>query len=183
MKAYQFADPAKGLELKDPPVPEPGPEQVLIAVEAAGLCRTDLHIIKGHGDAWIKEEPMTLGHKDAGVVAKPGAGVSSIRVRDKAVVAQVVQPVGQTDWSKSHWDGYGGGYAEYALAYLECPDSVSFAQAGRSHGFDRDGLSRCSGRGMRNCFYDYCCCWLRWSGNEWCHNCCAARSYGVWSRY
>ena len=32
MKAYQFADPAKGL-----PAPDPGPEQVLIAVEAAGL--------------------------------------------------------------------------------------------------------------------------------------------------
>jgi propanol-preferring alcohol dehydrogenase len=51
MKAYQFADPAKGLELKDLPVPELGPEQVLIAVEAAGLCHTDLHITKGHGDA------------------------------------------------------------------------------------------------------------------------------------
>jgi propanol-preferring alcohol dehydrogenase len=83
MKAYQFADPAKGLELKDPPVPEPGPEQVLIAVEAAGLCHTDLHIIKGHGDAWIKEEPMTLGHEVAGVLAKPGAGVSSIRAGGK----------------------------------------------------------------------------------------------------
>ena len=87
MKAYQFADPAKGLELRDLPVPEPGPEQVLIAVEAARLCRIDLHIIKGHGDAWIKEEPRALGHKVAGVIAKPGAGVSSIRVRDKAVVA------------------------------------------------------------------------------------------------
>ena len=51
MKAYQFADPAKGLELKDLAVPEPGPEQVLIAVEAAGLCHTDLHIIRGHGNA------------------------------------------------------------------------------------------------------------------------------------
>ena len=51
MKAYQFADPAKDLELKDFPVPEPGPEQVLIAVEATGLCHIDLHIIKGHGDA------------------------------------------------------------------------------------------------------------------------------------
>jgi alcohol dehydrogenase, propanol-preferring len=75
MKAYQFADPAKGLELKDLPVPEPGPEQVLIAVEAAGPRHIDLHIIKGHGDAWIKEEPMTLGHEVAGVVAKLGAGV------------------------------------------------------------------------------------------------------------
>jgi len=47
---------------------------------------------------------MTLGHEVAGVVAKPGAGVSSIRVGDKAVTAQVVQPVGQADWPKSHWD-------------------------------------------------------------------------------
>lgn len=34
--------------------------------------------------------------------------------------------------AQGHWDGYGGGYAEYALAYLECvpiPDGVSFAQA------------------------------------------------------
>ena len=104
MKAYQFADPAKSLELKDLPVPEPGPEQVLIAAEAAGLCHTGFHT-RGRDDAWIEEKPMTLGHEAAGVVAKLGAGVPSIRVGDKVVVAQVVQPVGQMDWSKSHWDG------------------------------------------------------------------------------
>ena len=97
MKAYQFADPAKGLELKDLSVPEPGPEQVLIAVEAAGLCHIGLHITRGHGNAWIEEKPMTLGHEVAGVVAKLGAGVSSIRMEDKVVVGQVVQPVMQTD--------------------------------------------------------------------------------------
>jgi hypothetical protein len=72
--------------------------------------------------------------------------------------------------------GYGEGYAEYALAYLEyvvpSPDGVSFAQGARGYGFDRDGLSRCSGWGMRNYFYDYCCCWLRRFGNEWCYNRC-----------
>lgn len=75
---------------------------------------------------------MTLGHKVAGVVAELGAGVSSIRMGDKVVVAQVVQPVRQTDWPKGIGMGYGGSYAEHALAYLECvvsiPDSVSFAQ-------------------------------------------------------
>ena len=148
MKAYQFADSAKGLELKDLLVPEPSPEQVLIAVEAAGLCHTDLHVIGGHGDAWIEEKPMTLGHEVAGVVAKLGAGVSSVRMGDKVVVGQVVQLVRQTDWPRGIGMEYGGGYVEYALAYLDCvvhPGSCFFCAGGRGYGFDGDGLSRCSG--------------------------------------
>lgn len=131
MKAYQFADLAKDLELKDLPVPEPGPEKVLTAVEAAGLCHTDLHIAKGHGDAWIKEEPMTLGHEVAGVVAKPGAGVSGIRVGTKRSLRRLCSRLGRRIGPRAIGMGYGGGYAEYALAYLECfvptPDGVSFA--------------------------------------------------------
>jgi propanol-preferring alcohol dehydrogenase len=162
MKAYQFADPAKGLELKDLPVPELGLEKVLIAVEAAGLCHADLYIIKGHGDTWIKEEPMTLGYEVAGVVAKPGAGVSSIRVGTKRSSHRLCSRLGRRIGSRAIGMRHGGGYAEYALACLECvvpiPDGVSFAQAACGYGSDRDGLSRCSGWGMCNCFYGHCCC-------------------------
>ena len=91
---------------------------------------------------------MTLGHEATGVVAKLGAGVSSIRMGDKVVVAQAVQPVRQTDWSKDIGMGYGGDYAEYALAYLECvvsiPDGVSFAQTAVATD-SMVTLSRCSG--------------------------------------
>ena len=184
MKAYQFADPAKSLELKDLPVPEPGPEQVLIAAEAAGLCHTGFHTIRGRGDAWIEEKPMTLGHEVAGVVAELGAGVLSIRMGDEVVVAQVAQPVRQTDWPKGIGMGYGGSYAEYALAYLECvvtiPDGVSFAQAAVA----TDSVTTAYRAVVAEaCVTASMAIAVVGSGGLGmnCRNCCAARSHGVWT--
>lgn len=58
--------------LADVAVPEPGEGEARIAVTAAGLCGTDLHIL--HGD-YPSRPPVTLGHEVAGVVDRVGAGV------------------------------------------------------------------------------------------------------------
>jgi propanol-preferring alcohol dehydrogenase len=54
--------------------PEPGPGQILVRIQAAGVCGTDLHIL----DGMIKPDPypMTIGHEAAGVVVNPGATLS-----------------------------------------------------------------------------------------------------------
>jgi propanol-preferring alcohol dehydrogenase len=63
------------LELVDAPVPEPGPGEVAIAVEACGVCRTDLHIVEGEVSAAL---PRILGHQAAGRVTRVGDGVTGI---------------------------------------------------------------------------------------------------------
>jgi L-iditol 2-dehydrogenase len=54
------------------PVPEPGPGEVLIRVEAAGICGTDRHLFMGEFPC---TPPVTLGHEFSGIVVKRGAGV------------------------------------------------------------------------------------------------------------
>jgi len=66
-----------GLRLDDVPVPDPGPDQVLIRVHSAGICGTDLHIYRW--DEWARgtiPAPMTVGHEFSGHIAAVGSNVS-----------------------------------------------------------------------------------------------------------
>ena len=66
-------------ELVDIPVPDPGPGQVLIEVQAAGLCHSDLHLSEWPAEAVPFELPFTLGHETAGRVAALGPGTDGVR--------------------------------------------------------------------------------------------------------
>ena len=81
MKALQKTRPAFGLELRDLPAPgSPGPGEVVVAVGAAGVCGTDVHIYEwtpGY-EIMTKAMPVTLGHEFAGTVAAVGPGVEGI---------------------------------------------------------------------------------------------------------
>ena len=64
-------------------VPDPGPGEALVAVQACGVCHTDLHYREGGiGD----EFPYLLGHEAAGMVEAVGAGVTSISPGDFVVL-------------------------------------------------------------------------------------------------
>jgi threonine 3-dehydrogenase len=76
MRAILKPGPAPGLEMADVPVPEPGPGEVLLAVKAASICGTDLHIRAW--DPWAAEHlepPLVVGHEMCGTVAGHGPGV------------------------------------------------------------------------------------------------------------
>lgn len=65
-----------GLRLEDMPVPEPGPDEVLIEVHTTGICGTDLHIYEW--DEWAQSTipaPMTVGHEFSGYIAGLGSNV------------------------------------------------------------------------------------------------------------
>lgn len=69
-----------GIDVVDKPIPEPGPSDVLIAVQATGVCGTDLHLIEGsyaHG-----RYPVTPGHEFAGLVAGTGTDVTRVHEGD-----------------------------------------------------------------------------------------------------
>src|SRR5438552_16198067 len=62
------------LRLDDIDTPAPGPGEVLVRIQAAGVCGTDLHIL----DGMIKPDPypMTIGHEAAGVAEAAGEGAA-----------------------------------------------------------------------------------------------------------
>lgn len=75
-------------QLQDvPPVPDPGPGQVQVAVKAIGICGSDLHNFTegGIGDTPCLY-PMVLGHEPAGMVVKKGPGVSGWAAGDRAIL-------------------------------------------------------------------------------------------------
>src|SRR5207247_4020047 len=80
MRAMLLDGPRRPLRLADLPEPEPGPGQILIAVTACGVCRTDLHV--ANGDLPDPKLPLVLGHEIVGTVAALGTGVSRFRVGD-----------------------------------------------------------------------------------------------------
>ena len=76
MKALVLTE-YKKLELQDLPKPEPGPGEVLIRVEACGVCGSDVHGYDGSTGRRIP--PLVMGHEAAGTIADVGAGVTSFK--------------------------------------------------------------------------------------------------------
>ena len=76
MKALQFYQWKTAPELREVPIPEPGPGEVLIRVAAAGACHSDLHIMHEFEPGLLPYPlPFTLGHENAGYIERLGAGV------------------------------------------------------------------------------------------------------------
>jgi NAD+-dependent secondary alcohol dehydrogenase Adh1 len=67
------------------------PSDVVVAVDAAGVCRTDLHIIEGQ---WAEKSkvrlPYTIGHENAGTVVEVGSAVSTVRPGEKVILHPLV---------------------------------------------------------------------------------------------
>ena len=73
MRAVVY-DAPRHFEVRQVPVPEPGPGEVLLAVEMAGVCGTDLHI---HEGGFFSRYPLTPGHEIVGRAFRLGEGVES----------------------------------------------------------------------------------------------------------
>jgi len=80
MKAI-VAHAAKDLRLEDRDTPKAGPGQVLVQMQAGGICGSDLHYYNHGGFGAVRlKEPMILGHEVAGVIAEVGDGVHGLDV-------------------------------------------------------------------------------------------------------
>jgi threonine 3-dehydrogenase len=81
MKALVKEKPEPGLWLKEQPIPEIGPDDVLVKVHKTGICGTDIHIF--NWDAWAQKTiptPMTVGHEYSGVITELGANVRRLKI-------------------------------------------------------------------------------------------------------
>ncbi len=84
MQAIVKAHAAPGIELREAPVPKPGPGEVLVRVETASVCGTDLHIFDW--DPWAQgriHPPLIPGHEFSGSAAAVGRGVTTVKEGDK----------------------------------------------------------------------------------------------------
>ncbi|MCD6538560.1 zinc-dependent alcohol dehydrogenase family protein [Candidatus Bathyarchaeota archaeon] len=80
----------RDLRLEDVPKPEISDNEVLIRVNACGICGTDIHIYRGE---WKTNTPIILGHEFSGVIADVGREVKGLNVGDP-VVAEPNIPCG-----------------------------------------------------------------------------------------
>jgi L-iditol 2-dehydrogenase len=86
MRAQVFHGPGD-LRFEDVPVPDPGPGEVLLRIEAALTCGTDVKTLgRGH-PVMIPRVPTVFGHEFAGTVVETGPGVEAVRPGDRAVAA------------------------------------------------------------------------------------------------
>ncbi|KOU24152.1 zinc-binding dehydrogenase [Streptomyces sp. WM6372] len=130
MRAARLHIPSRTLTVEEVPVPAPGPGQVLVKVEAAGVCLSDVHLIDGTlTPAHLAGDTVTLGHEVAGVIVECGPHVT-----DWSAGRRVVLQAGEVrdDRVLTRGVDYDGGWASYALASVETlvalPGSIPFEQ-------------------------------------------------------
>jgi propanol-preferring alcohol dehydrogenase len=86
MKAFQFVEWQRPGQLRDVPVLEPGPGEVLIKVGGAGACHSDLHLLEAPAGSRSFTLPFTLGHENAGWVESLGPGATGFAPGDAVIV-------------------------------------------------------------------------------------------------
>ena len=142
MKALAKTGPVQGLELIDAPVPEAGPEDVLIKVHRAAVCGTDIHI--WNWDEWSQKNvptPMITGHEFSGEIVGIGSEVDRrLKVGQRVSAEGHVIDLNSEAARAGHFHlapkprGIGvnrqGAFAEYVVApafnVIELPDEVPY---------------------------------------------------------
>jgi len=125
MRAMVLREPGRPLAFAELPVPEPGPEEVLLRVRACAVCRTDLHVVDG--ELPDPKLPLVLGHEIVGVVEAAGERVRGAAPGDRLGVPWLARTCLDCAYCRSGrenlcdrpvFTGYtrDGGYAEYAVA-------------------------------------------------------------------
>ncbi|NEY33782.1 zinc-binding dehydrogenase [Streptomyces sp. PRKS01-65] len=130
MLAARLHVPSRTLRVEEVPRPQPGPGEVLVKVEAAGVCLSDVHLIDGTlTPLFLRGDTVTLGHEVSGTVAEAGEGVTAWTAGRR-----VVLHAGEVRDGVTYTRGvdYDGGWAEYALCAADAltvlPDAIPFDQ-------------------------------------------------------
>ncbi len=143
MRAAVVPNFREPLEIRDVPVPTAGHGQVVVKIEASGLCHTDIHAARG--DWPVKPKmPLIPGHEGVGRVVEVGPGDSPVKVGDRVALPWLGYACGRCRYCVDGWETYcttpqymgytmDGSYADYTLAYADhvviVPDSVSWIDA------------------------------------------------------
>lgn len=126
MKALVM-DKDRSIKYKDIKIPVPGDEEVLIRIEACGICGTDMHVYRGMECTWSL--PGIIGHEFSGFVEKCGKNCESVKIGDPVTV-QPLYSCGQCERCKEGRTNLceqvsliggekSGGFAEYVTVPAE----------------------------------------------------------------
>jgi propanol-preferring alcohol dehydrogenase len=129
MKAAVVHAYDKPLVIEDVKKPKAGKDEIVVKIEAAGLCHTDIHA--AHGDWPVKPPlPFIPGHEGVGIVEEVGEGVTNVKKGDRVSLPWLGYACGLCEHCITGWEtlckkqvntGYGanGSYAEYAKGYAK----------------------------------------------------------------
>ena len=116
MRAQVLHSPGEPLREAELPEPEPEPGQVLVRVEACGVCRTDLHIVDG--ELPHPKLPLVLGHQIVGIDVETGSRIGVPWLGWTDGECRFCQSGRENLCDNARFTGYhvDGGYAEMAVA-------------------------------------------------------------------
>lgn len=132
MNAWTTGDEAGTFEEVDRPTPIPAADEVLVRVEACGVCRTDLHVIDH--ELRPRRPGVIPGHQVVGTISATGADVRHLRPGDRVGIAWLRRTCGACRWCRegrenlcpsseyTGWDA-DGGFAEYVTV----PESFAYS--------------------------------------------------------
>ncbi|HET9167062.1 MAG TPA: alcohol dehydrogenase catalytic domain-containing protein, partial [Candidatus Angelobacter sp.] len=146
MKAAVLHELKTPMAIEEVERPKPGDGEVLIKIEACGVCHSDLHVAEGDWIqfAGITKLPLIVGHEVAGKVVEVGPGVSVLKTGDRVGVPWIFWTCGECEFCREGNENLcvkqkitgvtvDGGYAEYIKApathATKIPDAVSSVQA------------------------------------------------------
>src|ERR1700691_182750 len=142
MKAAILHDFKKPLAIEEVERPHPEGDEVLIQVDACGVCHSDLHVADGDWTqlAGIVKRPLILGHEIAGHVVEKGEAVHDLQIGDRVGVPWIHWSCGDCEFCREGNENLcsrqkitgvtvDGGYAEFVTApathAMKIPDSLS----------------------------------------------------------
>jgi len=146
MKAAVLHEFKKPLAVEEVGQPQPGTGEVLIRVEACGVCHSDVHVADGDWAQFAKivKTPLIPGHEIAGVVVEKGAAVEDLQIGERVGVPWIHWTCGECEFCREGNENLcrrqkitgvtvDGGYAEFVKApashVLTIPDCLPSLQA------------------------------------------------------
>ena len=146
MKAAILQDFKQPLVIQEIERPAPGPEEILVEVEACGVCHSDLHVADGDWKqfAAIVKKPLILGHEIVGRIVERGGAVRDLEVGTRVGVPWIHWTCGECESCREGNENLcpkqkitgvtvDGGYAEFVKApashVTPIPDAISSAEA------------------------------------------------------
>ncbi len=146
MKAIKLSAPRGAVTVADVAIPAPGPGEILIKVEASGLCYTDVHLCDGDWEIVedLVKHDLTLGHEAVGIVESLGEGVTNRFIGERVAAPFLRSTCGECKQCRRGEENHcpnatvlgmshDGSHAEYVLAMADfvvpVPDGVTPEQA------------------------------------------------------
>jgi propanol-preferring alcohol dehydrogenase len=146
MKAAIVREYKQPLQIEETATPVPGPDEVLIKVEACGVCHSDLHIAEGDWTHLLRiiKRPLIPGHEVVGPIIQMGEAVNDLQIGDRVGVAWTHWTCGECELCKEGRENLcskqmitgatvDGGYAEFIKAkashVLKVPDALTSEEA------------------------------------------------------